>query len=325
MYIEKLKEIDIFELFPSLESTKKILLCLNDINILFNTIQIDYTSYIFEQLLALKYPDNPFKSNMYKENNYKYNEYCYILDCKEWNILEFTDFIIEYSKLNSINMKPNLFIICNIDILDKNSQNLLGTLLETDYKKSRYWFFCNHIVKVPNKITHRVLTIVIGKNINKNFKQNLLKIVNKPIFEIIIDKIIQKSNGDYGAALLYLDMLTIDPTILNRELFTTERQEIKKFIEDEEYTKQNYHGLREVCFRLLEKTELIDIIYNFIHFFQKFLTLQQFTLVLNRCAEYLSKDKIMNKQVWLLESWFLDTILIYRGYYVNNTIMSLEV
>jgi DNA polymerase III delta prime subunit len=324
MYIEKLKEIDIFELFPSLENTKKILLSPNDTNILFNTTQVDYT-YVFEQLLEKKYPNNPFKTNQYKENNYNYNEYCYILDCKEWNILEFTEFIVEYSKLNSINMKPNLFILSNIDILDKNSQNVLGTLIETTYTKSRFWFFCNHIAKIPNKIIHRVLTIIIGKNIYKNFKQNLLKIVNKPIFEIIIDKIIQKSNGDYGAALLYLDMLTIDSSILNRELFTQERLEIKKFIEDEEYTTQNYQGLREVCFRLLEKTELIDIFYNFIHFFQKFLTRNQFTLVLSRCAEYLSKDKIMNKQVWLLESWLLDTILIYRGYNVNSTTNFLEV
>ena len=322
MYVEKLKEIDIFELFPSLENTKKILLSSDDTNVLFYTIQVDYT-YVFEQLLTIKYPQNPFKTNQYKENNYNYNEYCYILDCKEWNILEFTEFIVEYSKLNSINMKPNLFILSNIDILDKNTQNLLGTLIERDYKKSRFWFFCNQIAKIPTKITYRVFTIPIGKNISKNFKKNLLKIIDKPIFEIIIDKIIEKSNGDYGAALLYLDMLTIDPTILNREFFTIERAEIKRFLEDEEFTTINYHALREVCFRLLEKTELIDIFYNFIIYFQKLLTPKQFTLVLSRCAEYMSKDKILNKQVWLLESWFLDTILIYRGYNQNNTTMSL--
>jgi DNA polymerase III delta prime subunit len=322
MYIEKLKEIDIFELFPSLEKTKKILLSSDDTNLLFYTVQVDYT-YVFDQLLNLKYPNNPFKTNQYKENNYNYNEYCYILDCKEWNIVEFTEFIVEYSKLNSINMKPNLFILSNIDILDKNTQNLLGTLIETDYKKSRFWFFCNQINRVPNKIVYRVFTIPIGKNIADNFKKNLLKIIDKPVFEIIIDKIIEKSNGDYGAALLYLDMLSIDPTILNREFFSNERAEIKRFMEDEKFTTQHYHGLREICFRLLEKTELIDIFYNFNTFFQKILTTEQYTLVLNRCAEYMSKDKIPNKQVWLLESWFLDVILIYRGYNENNTKMSL--
>lgn len=313
MYIEKLKELDIFELFPSLENTKKILLSVDDSNILFNTNQVDYT-YVFEQLLHIKYPNNPFKTHQYKENNYNYNEYCYIIDCKEWNIVEFNEFIVEYSKLNSINMKPNLYILSNIDILDKNTQNLLGTLIESDYKKSRFWFFCNQITKIPNKIIHRVFNLYIGKNISQNFKKNLLKIAEKPIFEIIIDKIIEKSNGDYGAAFLYLDMLSIDPSILNRDLFSQEKVEIMRFIEDEKFTTQNYHGLREVCFRLLEKTELTDIFYSFNNFFQKILTNKQFMQVISKCAEYISKDRIPNKQVWLLEAWFLDVILIYREY-----------
>jgi hypothetical protein len=319
MYIEKLKELDIFDLFPSLARSKNVLFNEDDTNILFYTVQIDYT-YVFEQLLHLKFPNNMFKTSYFKENTYSYNEFAYILDCNEWNIQEFTEFIVEYSKLNSVIMKPNLFILYNIDILDKNTQNLLGTLVETSYKKSRYWFFCNQIGRVSNKIIHRVLNISIGKNSVQNFKKNLLKLVDEPIFEIIIDKIIEKSNGDYGAALLYLDMLSIDPTILNRELFSQERAEIKRFIEDEKYTIQNYPGLREICFRLLEKMELLEIFCNFNLFFKDIFTPYQYSLVLSKCAEYQALDKIPNKQAWLLEAWFLDCITIYRGIDVKHDV-----
>ena len=330
MYIEKLKELDIFDLFPSLARSKKLLFNEDDTSILFYTVQIDYT-YVFEQLLYLKFPNNMFKTSNFKENTYSYNEFAYILDCNEWNIQEFTEFIVEYSKLNSVIMKPNLFILYNIDILDKNTQNLLGSLIETSYKISRYWFFCNQIGRVSNKIIHRVLNISIGKNSFQNFKKNLLKLVDEPIFEIIIDKIIEKSNGDYGAALLYLDMLSIDPTILNRELFSQERAEIRRFIEDEKYTIQNYPGLREICFRLLEKMELLDIFYNFNLFFQDIFTPYQYSSVLSKCAAYQALDKIPNKQAWLLESWFLDCIMIYRGIddksdlYKNKTRSSLVI
>ena len=67
-------------------------------------------------------------------------------------------------------------------------------------------------------------------------------IIDKPMFEIIIDKIVEKSNCDYGAALLYLDMLSVDPTILNRELFSQERIEIKRFIIDEKYWLERWIG-----------------------------------------------------------------------------------
>ena len=316
MYIEKLKELDMVELLPSLAKARNLLFNENDTNILFYTVQVDYT-FVFEQIYDRKYPNNMFKIGSFKENQYNYNEFCYIIDCNEWNVQDFSEFIIEYSNLQSVIMKPNLFILFNIDNLDKTTQNLLGTLIEKSYKKSRYWLICNYIGKVSSKIVNRVLNISIGKNSTDNFKKNLIKVLDKPMFEIIIDKIVEKSNCDYGAALLYLDMLSIDASVLNRELFSQERSEIKRFILDEKYTNQNYPKLREICFRLLEKTELLVIYCNFIVFFKDIFPTEKYSLVVSKCAEYQSLDKISNKQVWLLESWFLDCIMIYK----NNSIV----
>ena len=314
MYIEKLKELDIFELFPSLNKYNKMLFNEIDTNILFYTVQIDYT-YVFDQIINIKYPNNPFKISYYKENIYKNNEYAYIIDCNEWNIQDFNEFIVEYSKLQSVIMKPNLFILFNIDNFDKTTQNLIGSLIEVAFKNSRYWFICNHISKISNKLTNRTMNISIQQNNIDNFKKNLLKIVDKPIFEIMIDKIVEKSNCDYGAALLYLDMLSIDHTILNRCLFSEERSDIKRFITDKKYTTQNYPKLREICFRLLEKTDLLDIFRNFIIYFKDIYDKDKYTHVVSRCAHYQYMDKIPNKQIWLLESWFLDCLLIYYGKY----------
>ena len=317
MYIEKLKELDIFDLFPSLCKYNKMIFNPIDINILFYTVQIDYT-YVFDQIIHLKYPDNSFKISYYKENAYKNNEYAYIIDCNEWNVQDFGEFIVEFSKLQSVIMKPNLFILFNIDNLDKTTQTLIGTLIEVAFKNSRYWFICNHIGKICSKIVNRTMNISIEKNNIAHFKKNLLKIMDKPMFEIMIDKIVEKSNCDYGAALLYLDMLSIDHTILNRSLFSEERSEIKRFIMDKKYTTQHYPKLREICFRLLEKTDLLDIFHNFIIYFKNIFSPEKYTQVISRCAHYQSLDKIPNKQIWLLECWFLDCILIYYNLYDSN-------
>ena len=87
---------------------------------------------------------------------------------------------------------------------------------------------------------------------------------------------------------------------------------------DKKYTTQHYPKLREICFRLLEKTDLLDIFHNFIIYFKSIFNAEKYTHVISRCAHYQSLDKIPNKQIWLLESWFLDCILIYYNLYDSN-------
>ena len=311
MYVETLKHFDIFELFPHLNRYYNILFNNDDDqNIIFNTLNNDYT-FLFEQIIQRKYKENPLKTIAYKENPYQYNEFTYVLDCNEWNVIDLYEFIVEYSNLKSITMKPNLFILFNIENLDRTTQNVIGTLLEKSYKTARYWLISNHINKILNKLINRCFYITVFQPTNQHLKHMLFKIYNKPIFEIMIDKICEKSNGDYGTALLYLDMLAIDSSVLNRNLFSQELNEITQFIKDQKYTSQNYPKLREICFKLLEKTDVLDILHIFLNYFLKIFPIKKYGWVVSRCAHYQLLDKIPNKQVWLLESWFLDSYLIY--------------
>lgn len=311
MYIEQLKQFDVFELFPNLKIYEHILFDPQyDTNIIVNTLNNDY-SFVFEQLLQKKYKDNPIKKMVFKENPYQSNEFAFLLDCNEWNTVDLYEFIIEYSNLTSVIMRPNLFILFNVDNVDKNTQNVIGTLIEKNYKTARYWFICNQINKILNKIIHRCMYITVLRPNHNHFKQMLLKILNKPMFEIIIDKICSKSNYDYGLALLYLDMLSIDSSVLNRDLYALEMNEISLFITNESFVAHNYPKIREICFRLLEKTDLIDIFYTFLTYFASVFTSSKYGLVVSRAAYYQTLDKIPNKQVWLLESWFLDCYMIY--------------
>lgn len=312
MYIEQLKQFDVFELFPNLKVYEHLLFDMNnDTNFIVNTLNTD-CSFIFDQIIQKKYKDNPIKKMVYKENPYQSNEFAFLIDCNEWNSVDLYEFIIEFSNLTSVIMRPNLFILFNVDNIDKNTQNVIGTLIEKNYKTARYWLICNQINKIVNKIIHRCMYITVLRPSHNHFKHMLIKILNKPMFEIILDKICNKSNYDYGLALLYLDMLFIDSSVLNRDLFSLELNEINQFITDSSFIAQNYPKLREICFRLLEKNELLDIFYTFINYFASvFKSKKKYAMVVSRAAYYQTLDKIPNKQVWLLESWFLDCFMIY--------------
>jgi hypothetical protein len=311
MYIEQLKQFNVFELFPSLKVYEHILFDTNyDTNLIVNTLNNDY-SFVFEQIIQKKYKDNPIKKMVFKENPYQSNEFAFLIDCNEWTTVDLHEFIIEYSNLTSVIMRPNLFILFNVDTIDKNTQNVIGTLIEKNYKTARYWLICSQINKILNKIIHRCMYLTVLRPNHNHFKHMLIKILNKPMFEIIMDKICYKSNYDYGLALLYLDMLSIDSSVLNRDLFALEINEITQFITDQCFIVQNYPKIREICFRLLEKNDLIDIFYTFMIYFASVFTSHKYGLIVSRAAYYQTLDKIPNKQVWLLESWFLDCYMIY--------------
>jgi len=317
MYLERLQKLgfnDVLDMYPDFKRHLPVLINKNylDLNILFHTVQRDY-SYLFEIILREKFSDYPFKFSNFKENNFKYNECCYVLDCNEWNIQHLREFLMEYCKLNNIMLRTNLFVIYNFDKVDLNTQHLIGTLIEKHYLKCRFWLVVSSLGKMIYKIHSRVLIATIKRPNRELLKQYLMKCLEKPTFEILIDKILEKSN-DYGSALIYLDMLTIDPSILNRKSFTDEINELDRFIYDKNHRETNFPKLREICYKLLEKMNFIEIIYLFIKHFTKTISNKNYiSLIVTKACELEHINLIPNKQVWLLENWF-----IYCIFVINN-------
>jgi hypothetical protein len=315
MYLEKLKELtynDYTTIYPSLDRNKCFLLSENDFNLLFYMYKQDI-KYIIFKLLKIKYPQNEFKLGTYKTNQFQYNEMAYIIDCNSFYGLELKDFIQEYTVLKSIYLKPNLFIFLNIQNIDVETQILLGSCIESCNKTSRFWFCSNNIEKTISKIRYRTLQITLAVPDLIIIKNKLNQLIEKPTFDIIIDKIVELSNGDIGKALLLIDIFKLDPNILNRKPFIDELVKIKNIIKERDLTHRKFTDLREICFRLIERADLIEIIRVFIIDFIDFFDSDQIKKVINSLANYQSKDKIYAKQTLILESWLIDCILIYRN------------
>jgi hypothetical protein len=315
MYLEKLRELtyeDYTNIYPSLKRNSCFLLGENDFNLVFYIYKQDI-KYIIFKLLKIKYPLNEFKTGTYKTNQFQYNEMAYIIDCNNFYGLELKDFIQEYTALKSIYLKPNLFIFLNIQNIDIETQILLGSCVETCNKTSRYWFCSNNIEKTISKIRVRTLQITLMVPDLNIIKKKIIELLDKPTFEIIIDKIAELSNGDIGKALILIDIFKLDPNILNRKPFIDELVKIKNIIKDKDLTNRKFSDLREICFRLIERADLIEIVRVFIVDFIEFFNNDQIKEVIKSLAIYQSKDKIYAKQTLILESWLIDCILIYRN------------
>lgn len=315
MYVEKLKDIgldDILSMYPDFQKYKNVLFNSKEpnteINTIFHTIGRDYTAY-FDIILEHKFMDFPIKIGSYKENSYRYNECLYILDCSQWNIQQLREFLLEYCCLTNVMMRTNLFVIYNFNIVDKNTQETLGTLIEKNIHRARFWIITSSISKIVYKITSRVLIANIRRPSRQQLKDYLIKISHKPVFEILIDKILEKAD-DYSTALLYLDMLSVDATVLNRHPFQEDIETILRFIDDKSYRETNYPQLRETCYNLLEKLNFIDILKLFIRQFCHMYNSTQIALIVQRASQLENQNIIPNKQIWLLENWFLYIILV---------------
>ena len=84
--------------------------------------------------------------------------------------------------------------------------------------------YIKYFGKMIYKIVSRVLVARIRRPSKAQLKEYLLETIDKPTFEILIDKIVERAD-DYGSALIYLDMLSIDPSVLNRRPFIEELNE----------------------------------------------------------------------------------------------------
>ena len=320
MYLKQFQSYD-WDKLRELYTDFQFLSCFLDMhppeNILFYTINHNY-SFVFSKYLEKT--TNPFRSLSFQDNLYLQNEFILQLDIADWNIQVFKEFMDTQVRLKNILGIQNLFILYNFEQLDRDTQNKIGSYL-TEYRHNAcFWLICQKLTRVIPKISNRIIIGKIRAPKDEQVKQYLLDITkDQPYFEIIIDKIVEKSNNDYRTAVMYLDMIQYDASILNRDIFEKDYNELLQYVENNDICENNYPKVREICYHLLEMAELAEIFSSFISFLMKYLVKDHMIFAVNRAAEYQTQDKILNKQIWLLETWILDIILYKKKKFINSS------
>ena len=316
MLFEKLNSLtlaDIYEIYPDIYRHKNIILHPeNEYNVII-TMYKSNLRYIIDIILGQKFPQSLFKSGHYKEKPFRYNDYSYLIDCNLFHGQELTDFIQEYSSLFSVSLKPNIYIFLNVNQLDIDQQSIISSCMERNYRSSRFWFCCENLNRLNTKLRAHTFSTIIRRPTDEIMKQQILKYTTTPIFEIILDKIIEKSKGDIGSAFLLYDIFKYDPEVLNRDYFETEYMKIKQFMTEPDYVSKNFHELREICYRLCEKADIIDIVYYFINVFVRdYPVIQISHTIIDSIAKHIVHNRLVARQVHILETWFLECIIILR-------------
>lgn len=331
-YLNTLNIEQIFHMYPSIQYYKNLFLQKIDSSLLIYTNNIDYSN-IFIKILDSKYENARFRKANYKESNpYLYNNYCYIIDVSEWNIPSLKDFVVEFSQLSNVSMIPNLFVIHNFEMMDRDTQNTIGICIEVNSKFSRFWIFAGNINGVSPKVKNRTFFVNLKLPSNQYMKNicmerlKFIKNTSQPIsvsksiealstYEILLDKMISISDGNYGKLFLYMDIFNFNPNILNNTSFQQEKKNIEQFIKNEKYLQKEYPKLREICFNLLEKFELKVIMRELFNHLKEYFDDNGKYYIISKMAEYQNTDLIPNKQVWILETWLLEVIQYYYEYH----------
>jgi len=146
--------------------------------------------------------------------------------------------------------------------------------------------------------------------------------MNLKMFEPVLDKIIQISDGDLYKAVFYIEIFQIDRNIINRNLLDNDIDKIINFITDKSFIEKEYHQMRELAFNCLEKTDMINIIFKLLNkvissnIFSNF----QKKKIITHIAEIQKKEKPNCKGIYILEAILSKIIIIYYNSDNNNLI-----
>jgi hypothetical protein len=156
----------------------------------------------------------------------------------------------------------------------------------------------------------------------KLYLNKFLNKMNLKMFEPVLDKIIQISDGDLYKAVFYIEIFQIDRNIINRNLLDNDIDKIINFITDKSFIEKEYHQMRELAFNCLEKTDMINIIFKLLNkvissnIFSNF----QKKKIITHIAEIQKKEKPNCKGIYILEAILSKIIIIYYNSDNNNLI-----
>lgn len=321
MLIEKINVQDEFLtnlLFPKLETFIK-LHNKNKVSLstLFYCYKINICGYVNE-IASKLYNEYDIKKNYFRETNYFYSTNSfYIIDCCEFYGRILMEFIMEYTENLSVLNQKHLFILHNYDQLDPETQYKIASKIDRTINSAIFWITCKNISKLSRKLYNKINIINIPVPNFDNMKLYLNKFLNKvniKMFEPVLDKIIQISDGDIYKAVFYIDIFQIDRAIINRNLLDNDIDKILYLLIDQTFIEKDYHQIRELAFQCLEKTDMINIIYKLINriIINDNFDIEQKKKIINNIAEIQKNEKPNCKGIYILEAILSKIIIIYH-------------
>jgi len=322
MLIEKINAQDEFLtnlLFPKFENfitqhnKNKV-----SLSTLFYCYKINICGHVNE-IASKLYNEYDIKKNYFRDTNYFYStKSYYIIDCCEFYGRILMEFIMEYTENLSVLNQKHLFILHNYEQLDPETQYKIASKIDRTVNSSIFWITCKNISKLSRKLYNKINIINIPVPNFDNMKLYLtkfLKNINIKMFEPVLDKIIQISDGDIYKAVFYIDICQIDQTIINRNLLDNDIDKILNLLIDQTFIEKDYHQIRELAFQCLEKTDMINIVYKLINRIinSDNFDIQQKKKIINNIAEIEKNEKPNCKGIYILEAILSKIIIIYHN------------
>jgi DNA polymerase III delta prime subunit len=220
----------------------------------------------------------------------------------------------------------------NYEQLDYETQNKIASKIDRTINSAYFWITCKNIAKLTRKLYNKINIVTIPVPNFNNIKLYLNKFLNKmniKMFEPVLDKIIQISEGDIYKAVLYIEIFQIDRNIINRNLLDNDIDKIINCITDESFIEKGYYEMRELAFQCLEKTDMINVIYKLLNtiIYSDNFTEKHKKKIIYDIADLQNKEKPNCKGIYILEAILSRLIMIYHNNDtdINNTSNSQDI
>jgi hypothetical protein len=284
---------------------------------LFYCYNINICGYV-NQIASKIYNDYDLKKKYFRDTNCFYctNSF-YIVDCCEFYGRILIEFIIEITDNISVMNQKHLFILHNFDQLDPETQYKISSKIDRTIYSSIFWLTCINVSKLSRKLYNKINLVNLPVPNIENMKLYLnqfLKKINYKMFEPVLDKIIQISEGDIYKAIFYIDIFQYDRNIINRNLLDNDIDKILNFVIDQSLIEKEYYQIREQLFQCLEKTDMNTIINKLIKkiIISDSFDKEQTNKIINSIAEIQKKEKPNCKGIYILEAILSTIVLIYQ-------------
>ena len=195
----------------------------------------------------------------------------------------------------------NLFILLNVQELSKDALHILCTHIEKNTQCARFWIVSRR--DVP-KMRGLLPTVRVSSPPRAVFKRLVADISRIP-FECVVDKIVEMCDSDYHRAIFIADIYKCgEYSILNRCEFHAEFRRILQ--------SSDLQTVRDICYELLEKGSLTDILYDFLDYVRyewKPADVSRTTTyhdIVRSVSELQACERNVSKNIYLLETLFYE-------------------
>jgi len=234
---------------------------------------------------------------------YASDETTYMIDVAQWTQNALLEFLANrVSLVNVLDVfsggagvaTHNLYILLNIQELSKDALHILSTHIEKNTHSSRFWMVSRR--DVP-KMRGLLTTVRVSTPPRAVFKRLVADISRIP-FECVVDKIVEICDGDYHRAVFISDIFKCgEYAVLNRCEFHDEFARILR--------SNDLQAIRDICYDLLEKASLTDILYDFLEYVRGSVPTVYHDVV-RSVSELQACERNVSKNIYLLETVFYE-------------------